>query len=257
MSDWNPGLYLKFEKERTQPVIDLISRIEVVNPKRIIDIGCGPGNSTAQLKLQWPQADIIGLDNSPNMIKKAKENRPDLTWVTADASGDLTHLGQFDIVFSNAALQWIPKIEHVLPGLFALLNDTGVLAVQVPNITGMGIKAAIQKTVETTKWQQYGLTATEAFYYEPGFYYDILSSLTAEVSLWETHYYHVMDSHQKIVEWYTASGLRPILDKLPQEDLKSDFLQDVLHKVEDEYRLQQDSKVLFRFRRTFFTAAKG
>lgn len=256
MNDWNPNLYLKFEKERTQPVKDLISRIEKENPKRIIDIGCGPGNSTRQLKNEWPQSDIVGLDNSPNMIKKAKENLPGLTWVTADAGADLTQLGKFDIVLSNAAIQWIPDHEQLVPKLFSLLDDTGVLAVQVPNITDMGIKTAIQKTVEDRKWHDhFSSSEAETFYYLPQFYYDILSKLTHEISLWETHYYHIMDSHKSIVDWYTSTGLRPLLDKLPNEDLKSAFSQDILKHVSNEYELQRDGKVLFRFRRIFFIAS--
>ncbi|SMC70617.1 methyltransferase domain-containing protein [Sporomusa malonica] len=257
MKDWNPNLYLKFEKERTQPVIDLISRIEKDNPERIIDIGCGPGNSTRQLKNKWPQADITGLDSSPNMIQKAKENLPGLKWVIGDAGADLTQLGKFDIVFSNAAIQWIPNNEQLLPKLFSLLKDSGILAVQVPNITDMGIKIAIQKTVEARKWNEYFVSATaETFYYPPQFYYDILSRLTSEISLWETHYYHVMDSHKSIVDWYTSTGLRPLLDKLPNEDLRFEFSQDILRNIETEYNFQQDGKVLFRFRRIFFTASK-
>lgn len=255
MNDWNPNLYLKFEKERTQPVIDLISRIEKVSPKRVIDIGCGPGNSTRQLKNKWPHSEIIGLDNSPGMIKKAKEGLPELTWITADAASDLTHLGKFDIVLSNAAIQWIPDQQQLLPRLYSLLDDAGVLAVQVPNITDMGIKFAIQKTVEGEKWNPYFSSGeAETFYHSPQFYYDILSRLTSEIHLWETHYYHIMDSHQSIVDWYTSTGLRPLLDKLPSEELRSAFLQDILKSVSNEYELQQDGKTLFRFRRIFFIA---
>ena len=113
MSDWKPSLYLKFEKERTQPAIDLVNRIEIKSPKRIIDIGCGPGNSTKVLQEKWEKAEIIGIDSSSAMIEKAKENYAGIDFIQYDASSDLSFLGKFDIIFSNAAFQWIPD-NHLL-----------------------------------------------------------------------------------------------------------------------------------------------
>jgi len=115
MSDWQPDLYLKFGKERTQPSIDLAAKIGLDDPKRIIDIGCGPGNSTNVLKARWPRAQIMGLDNSEAMIDEARSKYPGMDWIYLDASGDLSGLGNFDIVFSNAALQWMPNQQILLP----------------------------------------------------------------------------------------------------------------------------------------------
>src|SRR5208337_5518052 len=108
MSSWNPELYLKFKNERTRPSIDLVSRIDIEAPERIIDIGCGPGNSTQVLHGRWPLADITGVDKSEEMIKKASGDYPDQKWAVGDASS-LKAETPFDVVFSNAALQWIPK----------------------------------------------------------------------------------------------------------------------------------------------------
>lgn len=257
MSDWNPSLYLKFEKQRTQPSIDLISRIEKQNPASIIDIGCGPGNSTKELKRNWPTAQVIGLDSSPNMIEKAKQQMPDLEWVLADAGADLNYLGKFDIVFSNAALQWIPDHDNLLPRLFSLLNENGVLAVQIPNVSDMDINIAVHNIVKDVKWQKYLSSCKEdLFYHTPDYYYDILSHLTKEIYLWETYYYHTMVSHSQIIEWYSSTGMRPILDKLPSEALKNEFLSEVLTEIQKKYKVQKDGSVLFPFRRIFFTAYK-
>lgn len=152
MHEWNPDLYLKFEKERTQPVKDLISRIEKDNPERIIDIGCGPGNSTMELKKRWPGAFIVGIDSSENMIKKAKLDYPQLEWIVFDANEDLSPLGKFDIVFSNAAIQWMPGHKELVRKFFGMLNDDGVLAVQVPNTEYMPIRAAIRETADEDVW---------------------------------------------------------------------------------------------------------
>ena len=103
MIDWNPDLYLKFGKERTLPSKDLISRIGLENPARILDIGCGSGNSTNELKKRWPNAEIIGIDNSSTMIEKAQLLYPEIDFRLMDATEDLSSLGKFDIVFSNAA----------------------------------------------------------------------------------------------------------------------------------------------------------
>ena len=99
MLDWNPDLYLQFKKERTLPAKDLISRIELVNPKRILDVGCGSGNSTHELKKRWPNAEIIGIDNSSTMIEKAQLLYPEIDFRLMDATEDLSSLGKFDIVF--------------------------------------------------------------------------------------------------------------------------------------------------------------
>ena len=103
MLDWNPELYLKFEQERTQPVRDLVARVGLSNPSRILDLGCGPANSTSVIQHRWPHALIMGLDNSMPMIEKAKEAHPDLQFIHADANEDLSSLGRFDLILANAS----------------------------------------------------------------------------------------------------------------------------------------------------------
>ncbi len=235
MSDWKPDLYLKFEKQRTQPAIDLAARIDIANPKRIIDIGCGPGNSTVVLKNRWPNAQITGLDSSPSMIAQAQETDNDITWVCADASGDLSHLGRFDVVFSNAALQWMPEHERLLPNLFGLLEAGGVFAAQIPNTTHMPIHIALQSLVKGEKWApRLGDITTHSTNAAP-YNYDILSDLKAEIDLWETHYYHVMESHFALVQWYSSTGLRPYLNSLESEQDKSAFLADFESALQSAY----------------------
>ena len=133
MLDWNPEQYEKFIKDRTQPAIDLANRLEVREAKRILDLGCGTGNSTKILKDKFPDAMVIGADNSDEMLAKAKKTHPDIEFIHLDVGGDLGEVkGKFDIVFSNACLQWIPNHEILLPKLMSLLRQGGVLAVQIP-----------------------------------------------------------------------------------------------------------------------------
>lgn len=257
MKDWNANLYTKFERERTLPAKDLLSRIRLERPARLIDIGCGPGNSTRELMRRWPEAEVIGLDNSQNMLEKAKEELPAAKFILADAGGDLSILGKFDIIFSNAALQWIPGHISLLPKLMELLNSGGALAVQVPNTTKMAITAALDKTASAERWGKLfsGLT-TKHSSNEPGDYYDALSPVAGDLSIWETRYYHVMADHSQIVEWYESTGLRPYLNVL-DEGQQAKFKADLLQNVASYYPKQKDGTVLFPFRRIFLLAYRN
>jgi trans-aconitate 2-methyltransferase len=254
VADWNPDLYLRFRQERTQPVKDLISRIDKEHAERIIDIGCGPGNSTIELKRRWPDAHIMGLDSSEAMLEAARRDYPDLEWVHADASGDLSYLGKFDIVFSNAAIQWIPDHKRLLERLFNLVADGGVMAMQVPNTGSMPIGLAVLQTAGEARWQQHFSGVHTSLHYEDlSFYYDVLSPLAGEIHLWETHYNHVMSGHNAIIEWYKSTGMRPYLERLDETE-RAEFIQGVLSRVRVAYKAQQDGRVLFPFRRLFFVA---
>jgi len=205
MSDWDPGQYLKFESGRNKPIRDLIGHVDLPSPSRIIDIGCGPGNSTAFLAKRWPGAEIIGLDSSAAMLEAARKRLPGLQWMEKDAAGDLSGLGTFDLVFSNAALQWMPKHEKLIPGLFTLLNPGGVLAVQMPQNQDSPLHRALLQKNGDIRAQQYN---------NAGFYYDILSRLTGNLELWITEYQHVLDCHGDVIEWFKGTGFRPYLEKL-------------------------------------------
>jgi len=255
MSDWQPNLYLEFGKERTQPSIDLVTRIDVDNPKRIIDIGCGPGNSTAVLKARWPQAEIVGLDNSPAMIDNARLKYPAIDWLCADAAGDLSALGKFDIVFSNAAIQWMSEQETLLPKLFGLLNRGGVLAVQVPCTEHMPIHTELEKLATTVQWEaRFADMASSYSTHQADFYYDTLCNLTADIDLWETRYFHIMNTLADIVKWYSGSGLRPYLDCLPDLPSRTGFLKAYENLLKRDYPVQANGKILFPFTRIFFIA---
>jgi trans-aconitate 2-methyltransferase len=197
MSKWDPKLYLTFERERTQPSIDLVRRIDVEAPKRVIDIGCGPGNSTVVLKSRWPDAEIVGLDNSETMINQARKNFSDIKWVQGDAGDDLTSLGTFDVVFSNATIQWIPNQALLLKKLYNLLTDTGILAVQVPCTKNMPIHLELQKLIASSKWkEQFTTLSTTYSSHMADYYYNILCELTSNIELWVTDYYHNAQSPQ-------------------------------------------------------------
>lgn len=256
MSSWNPELYLKFKKERTRPAEDLILRIDMKYPKRILDVGCGPGNSSNELKKRWPTSEILGLDSSSSMVEKASKDYPGINFILADATNSIDFLGKFDLVFSNAAIQWMPGISEILPKFFELLNPKGVMAVQVPNPSGMPIQIAVDKVADSEKWKSVFMRFSNGlFLNEPGYYYDILTGLTDDINLWETHYYHKLPAHESVIEWYASTGMKPYLELLKDSE-KVQFSDEVLKIIKQEYPVQNDGSILFPFRRIFFTASK-
>jgi trans-aconitate 2-methyltransferase len=117
MSDWNPNHYLEFANERTRPAADLVARIHIAQPQSIVDLGCGPGNSTQVLRQRWPDARIVGIDPSPEMIKAARSSFPDQAWKLADAA-QWSCPEPVSLVFSNALFQWIPDHQQLVQRLW-------------------------------------------------------------------------------------------------------------------------------------------
>jgi len=257
MSEWNPELYLRFEKERTLPVHDLISHIELTDPKRILDIGCGTGTSTRALLAKWPDAKIIGMDNSKAMIEKACISTDKIQWVLSDADMDPLPSGTYDLIFSNASLQWLKNTDELLKNAFDAINKGGAFASQIPYGTSMPINIAMHKTANSEKWISYFREFDPPPYYRLiTYYYDAFCTLTSNISIWETHYNHIMPSHRHIIEWYKSTGMKPFLDKLDDPNLKKEFEDDVLSEIINAYPFQKDGNVLFPFRRLFIICYK-
>ena len=249
--DWNSEQYLKFKTERTQPAIDLVNRINVHNPKKILDIGCGPGNSTEVLYNKYPNAYILGVDKSEEMIKTAKMKYPNLDFKICDVSKDLSELdSDFDIVFSNACIQWVPDHKQLLINMLNLLNKNGVLAVQIPMNYNEPIHKAIDELTSSEKWKKY-FTELRIFYtLSQSEYYDLLSEISEEFFIWETTYYHVMKSHNDILEWYRGTGLRPYLSVLPDTE-RTVFESELMEVLTQRYPKQKNGDIIFRFPRFF------
>jgi len=253
---WNAENYLQFAAERTQPALDLITRLRVPDARHIIDIGCGPGNSTAALRNRWPDAEIIGLDNSPPMIESARNAFPEENWILADAANWTAHK-TFDVVFSNAALQWLKHHETLIPYLLSQVSSGGALAVQMPAHHDSGLHRETLEVAENEIWcdrmESARLSLTK---HPPAFYYDLLQPISARIEIWETEYIHVLENPRAILNWFRATGLRPFLEVLNNEE-KARFESLLLEKYERKYPRQKDGRVLFAFRRLFFIAYKS
>jgi trans-aconitate 2-methyltransferase len=254
---WDPGQYLKFRDERTRPSIDLAARISLPAPERILDVGCGPGNSTEVLHDRWPEARITGVDSSPEMVTRARTSHDWGEWVCADAAllGTRTDRGSWDLVFSNAVLQWIPDHERLVPSLFGLVRSGGALAVQVPANAASPLHRSLVRTAEDPRWNRFTAgCASRLVYHEPSFYYSVLCRLAERLELWETTYHHEMPDHRALVEWYKGTGMRPCLEALPDDPLRRAFEDAVLEGCRADYPAQPNRRVIYPFRRVFFIA---
>lgn len=256
MADWNSEQYLKFKEQRTQPAIDLAARLDG-SPCEIIDLGCGPGNSTRVLKTGFPAAHIIGADSSENMLQKARSKNPGLEFIQLDLNGDISELnGKFDVVFSNACFQWLPDHRELLPRVFGLLRSGGTLAVQIPMNFDEPIHQIIARISDSGKWigkfpekRIFGTLSISE-------YHDILSGLTDDFELWQTIYCHRMPSIESIIEWYRSTGLRTYLAVLSEED-GGEFIADISTELSREYPKQKNGEIIFRFPRFFFLAKRN
>ncbi len=251
MSDWNSTQYLKFKNERTQPAVDLAMRIKN-NPKTIVDIGCGPGNSTKVLRNVFPDASIVGIDNSPNMIEKAKSEHIDIDFRLCDA---LSLDGKYDLLFSNACLQWIPDHDTLIPSLMGKLNEGGILAVQVPMNGDEPLFRLIREVANEPKWELSGVKLQPNETLTPPEYYNILSACSSAFDMWEVKYYHTMPDHKALVAWVKGTRLRPYLDYLGAEK-GAEFEAEIIERSKKLYPIMADGNVILGFRRFFFTATK-
>lgn len=255
MAEWDSEQYLKFKSQRTQPAIDLASRIHAVNPHHILDIGCGPGNSTQVLRTHFPHAHIVGIDNSENMIAKATATYPDMAFKLMSVDEMCHDTATYDVIYANACLQWVPNHREVLPLLFGRLTESGVLAVQMPINAQEPLFKIITETVHEETWGFPASLHEQNSTLSGDDYVAILSSLTDTFAIWETVYYHNMPSIQALVEWVKGTRLLPYIQALGKTDAQR-LISEITERAAKVYKKQANGAILFRFRRLFFTAAR-
>ncbi len=257
MAAWDPKQYSKFERERTQPARDLLARVHVATPARVADLGCGPGNSTALLFERWPSARVDGVDNDEAMLVEARRRAPDRSWLSGDAAS-WAPAEPYDVVFSNAALHWVPDHARLLPRLLSFVRPGGALAVQMPRNFGEPSHTAMAQVAADGPWASRlrgsGALAAAAVH-EGGYYFDALAPHAASVELWETQYVHVFADAAAVVEWVKGSALRPALDALPAEE-RTPFVERYRSAIARHYPPRPNGQVLFPFRRLFFVATR-
>jgi trans-aconitate 2-methyltransferase len=258
MPTWDSEQYLRFEAERTLPCRDLAGRVEIASASGIIDLGCGPGNSTRIAAQRWPDAQITGLDSSADMIAAARKAIPKNQWIVGDIrqwAGD--NDTPFDLVFSNAAMQWVDDHAAALPSLMRQVSGGGALAFQMPGNFDAPAHVAMREIAASAAWRAaFSAGVREWHVHDLDFYYDVLAPHARRVDLWETEYIHVMSGPEVIVEWYKGTGLRPFLDALASDDQRRSFTAEYLEKIRAAYPSRKDGRTLFPFRRLFAVAYK-
>jgi trans-aconitate 2-methyltransferase len=256
MADWNPALYRRFEDERTRPARELLSRVPLADCRLAYDLGCGPGNSTELIVERFPNARVVGLDNSPAMVDSARKRLPKVEFELADASTWAPEQPP-DLIYANATLQWLPAHEKLVPRLFSLLAPGGVLAVQMPDNRQEPTHRAMRELASQSPWNAAigdpEKVRTELL--DIGGYYDLLANEAAQVDVWHTIYQHVMASPAAIVEWVSGTGLRPYVDPLPA-DLRESYLAAYERCIARDYPRRADGKYLLAFPRMFIVARK-
>ena len=254
MTNWNASHYLKYGDQRTRAAADLVARINLDSPTTIADLGCGPGNSTQLLRDRWPNADVIGIDNSTDMLRSAQQTYPDQNWLLADVS-KWSPDSSLDLIYSNAALQWIPNHQTLMQHLIATVSPDGALAFQIPSSTYATIRTLIHEISRDSAWNERMQRPRKALTMEtPAFYYDVLASNSTRLDIWETEYSHIMESKDAIIDWISSTGLRPFLAVLTDDRERNTFLTELHNRVDDAYESRADGKVLYPFRRTFIIA---
>ena len=251
MKDWSPQNYLKFADERSRPAQDLLAQVSLVAPRLIYDLGCGPGNSTALLDRAYPDAEIIGVDNSPAMLSQARETLPIRKFMEADIATWMPE-PQVDLLFSNAMFQWVPDHAAILVRLMKRLKSGAVLAVQMPDNLSEPSHQLMREVAGDGPWAerlQPAVTARSALM-SPQSYYELLKPFCAQLDIWHTVYNHALEGAQGIVDLVSSTGLRPFLNLLAKEQ-QTEFLSKYKSRLAKAYPTASDGKVLLRFPRLF------
>ncbi len=252
---WDPTQYLAFEQERMRPALDLLVRVALEAPRTVVDMGCGPGTVTKALKDRWPQAQVTGVDASPEMLARARDEAPDISWVEADLATWCPE-APADLLYSNAALHWLDDHETLFPRIFGHVAPGGFLAVQMPRNWQAPSHTCITETVLDGPWR----AALEPLLrpspsHAPGVYYDLLAPSATSLEFWETDYCQILEGDNPVLDFMKGSQLKRFLDAL-EEPQRADFEAAYGARVAAAYPKRADGKTLFPFRRLFILAGR-
>lgn len=254
---WSASQYVQFEDERTRPVRDLVAAIPTASARRVVDVGCGPGNSTEVLAARYAQAEVTGLDSDADMIAAARKRLPGLRFDIAEVS-QWTDAGPWDVILANAVFQWVPDHARLFPSLVGKLAPGGSLAVQMPDNLNEPPHLLMRETALQGPWAPKLAAAADArtALASERWYYELLKPHCARVDIWRTIYQHPLKGGPAaVVEWFKGSGLRPFLaplDAAEQADYQARY-EAALAKV---FPPMADGTVLLPFPRVFIVATR-
>jgi trans-aconitate 2-methyltransferase len=250
---WDPAVYLQYADERLRPALDLLARVPLAAPSRVVDLGCGAGNVTVVLKRRFPAATVVGVDGSAPMLAGARTAAPDCGFSQADIAVWAPDEAP-DLIYSNAALHWLGGHEGLFPRLLGTLAPGGVLAVQMPFMHDAPIRALQYQVAAQGPWagRLAGIGSAPPIL-PPASYWDLLRPHCAALDMWETIYMHALQGEDAVVRWAMGSSLRPFLDALPA-DQREDFLAAYRATVNPVYPRRPDGTTLLAFHRLFMVA---
>jgi trans-aconitate 2-methyltransferase len=254
---WDPAQYLKFEDERTRPVEDLLRAIPTDPVEVAMDVGCGPGNSTAALGRRFPGARLYGLDSSEAMIAAARAREPEARFEVASLE-TWRASSRFDVILANAVLHWVPDHARLLPSLIERLNPGGSLAAQIPDNPSQPSHQALHKLASSKRWSDRlnPDMAKRTPIREPEWYLELLQPRCAHLNIWRTTYYHrISGGIDGVVEWFKGSALRPFLEALSPDE-RASFLDEYRDELREAYATVADGAVLLPFPRFFMVAVR-
>lgn len=259
---WNPAKYVQFASHRDRPFFELIAQINEDAPARVVDLGCGPGPLTAALADRWPDAQVTGLDASPEMIEKASADhqRPRLAFAETDAATWTPGAGT-DVVVSNAMMQWIPGHRELMAGWLDALKPGAWFAAQVPGNFEAPSHALMRELAAKPHWAQrlQGLVLRKDAVAEPGTYLRLMFEHGFESDVWETTYEQVLRGPDPVLDWVRGTALRPILSVLDDADA-ADFEAEYAQLAREAYPPfagpDGEQLTVFPFRRIFMVGRK-
>lgn len=253
---WSPGQYLRFADHRLRPGVELLARIPDIDPGVVFDLGCGPGNLTREIAVRWPEARVVGVDSSLEMISRAKTDFPEIEFEIGDIE-TWTPEHEVDVIFSNATLHWLDHHGRLFPRLFDFLRPGGVLAVQMPNNWSAPTHTVPKDVLADGRWPhevRHLLPIDRVD--EPGEYRRWLIDAASAFDIWQTTYYQELIGVDPVWEWTTGSLLRPVLAALEGSDLE-DFTAAVRAGYRNAYPPDHTGTVLLPFRRLFLIVVRG
>lgn len=246
---WDPPQYLRFADHRTRPGRDLLAGVVCDHPAAVVDVGCGPGNSTALLAERWPDARLIGIDSSAEMIEQARALLPGVAFEQADLRR-WQPPSRVDVVFSNATLHWVEDHRGVFERVVSWLASGGVLAVQMPANFDQPSHVLMRELAASRRWSgRLGDVLRPKPVASMAEYRRMLAPYGA-VDIWTTTYLHQLHGEDPVPEWVRGTGLRPLLDGLEGAEA-ADFLSEYTEAVREAYPPEPDGTTLFPFRRLF------
>lgn len=252
---WDPVQYGRFEALRARPAAELLARIRHSRPARVVDLGCGPGTVTALLANRWPDAEVVAVDSSAEMLAAARRLHPGLRW-RRGAIETWDPPAPVGVIFSNAALHWVDGHAELFPRLVDRLERDGWLGVQMPRNHAAASHTAAAETARAGRWRaRLEPRLRPQPVGPPEGYVEALSPLVSELDVWETEYYHVLDGDNPVAEWTRGSLLRPLLAALEPDEQEA-FWDDYAARVLAAYPPRSDGTTLFPFRRLFVVARR-